>query len=138
MTWARIPDMATYNQNGDYGFKFQIHGSLGLHNLYHQESNFWIQNCMKILNFSASLDISPVWITITSITEADELNFYFKIDISTIDAASGTPRVQNCQEETTQFKFLGFWCNHVVLKLLHDKFLSKRAKKSYIFEVFGL
>ena len=50
--------------------------------------------------------------------EADELNFYFKIDISTIDAAPGTARVPKCREETTQYEFLGFWCNHVVLEQL--------------------
>ena len=61
-------------------------------------------------------------------TEADELNFYFKIDISTIDAAPGTARVPKCREETTQFEFLGFWCNHMVLELLQAEFLPKRAK----------
>ena len=49
-------------------------------------------------------------------TEEDGANFYFKIDISTIDAAPGTARVPKCREETTQFNFLGFWCNHVVLE----------------------
>ena len=63
-----------------------------------------------------------------TITEADELNFYFKIDISTIDAAPGTARVPKCREETTQFEFLGFWCNHMVLELLQAEFLPKRAK----------
>ena len=62
------------------------------------------------------------------ITEADELNFYFKIDISTIDAAPRTARVPKCREETTQFEFLGFWCNHMVLELLQAEFLPKRAK----------
>ena len=74
-------------------------------------------------------------------TEADELNFYFKIDISTIDAAPGTARVPKCREETTQFEFLGFWCNHMVLELLQAKILPKTARdyqKAKIFEVFGL
>ena len=61
-------------------------------------------------------------------TEADELNFYFKIDISTIDAAPGTARVPNCREETIQFNVLGFWCNHMVLELLQAKILPKRAR----------
>ena len=62
------------------------------------------------------------------ITEADGAQFYFKIIISTIDAAPGTARVPNCREETIQFNVLGFWCNHMVLELLQAEFLPKRAK----------
>ena len=61
-------------------------------------------------------------------TEADGAQFYFKIIISTIDAAPGTARVPKCRVETTQFEFLGFWCNHVVLELLQAKTFTKRAR----------
>ena len=62
------------------------------------------------------------------ITEADGAQFYFKIIISTIDAAPGTARVPKCQEENTQFELLGFWCDHVVLELLQAKTFTKRAR----------
>ena len=61
-------------------------------------------------------------------TEADGAQFYSKTIISTIDEAPGTARVPKCREETTQFDFLGFWCNHVVLEPLQAKNLPKRAR----------
>ena len=45
-------------------------------------------------------------------------------NISTIDATSGTARVPKCREETTQFDFLGFWCNYVVSEQLEAKNLE--------------
>ena len=68
------------------------------------------------------------WRERTSCTEADGAQSYFKIIISTIDAAPGTARVPNCHEETIQFNVLGFWCNHMVLELLQAKILPKRAR----------
>ena len=90
--------------------------------------------------FSDKLFVTKVC-SMVQVTEADGAQFYSKIIISTIDEAPGTARVPKCQEETTQFNFLGFWCNHMVLEPLQAKNLPKRArdtKKAKIFEIFGL
>ena len=68
-----------------------------------------------------------IYITLVR-TEADGAQFYSKIIISTIDEAPGTARVPKCRGETTQFNFLGFWCNHVVLEPLQAKNLPKKAR----------